>query len=577
MISLGTHQSAVWGYSILTYPTDSRLPNPPSTASTSYTGIFTKLTLAPNGNMYAILLVTDLTINGVSQTSVFLKITPGTSNTGTTNWQAATRSYLVPETSFTTDPATGFGRANWGIPDIGSGTIRYHTGILAPNGLIYFAPYVANSGWVIFNPATETWKTTTALKANSFTAALPVTYAFSGIALGTDNKIYAIGGPHAGTKMKSFRFTPSTNALNDAASIEDSYYPNYVSGGSPLSYTDRSWTTPQGSTVIDSPNLDAISLAHDTVGGSTAIKNLGLIRDMITHPSDKIFLIPGKGRGRIFYINQSGWGTTSELLSEPGYSTASIPSYGAKTIFNYYASLEKPRNASHDPSTLKIYIFPVLGTLESPFTNSVISDMLVIDPVAKTMSAVNMGFYNAAPNANTRMSLSKLATLPNGMTLVFNGVSYSRQGGIVHTGWDVPSAETGANDGTRQIIMTGKGILYQPDYYYQNGTGGGISSVQITSGAPPNLEALTDLNPGFTGLGGGVNALWPHTGKFITNASVSNDNPFIMIVEINSIKGYGPNITNFNFSDRDQTGYQVPPSLANLGPSIFNCQFNKMK
>ena len=51
MISLGTHQASTWGYS--TRPLTPAFEG--VSGSAAFVGLFTKPTLAPNGNMYAIL------------------------------------------------------------------------------------------------------------------------------------------------------------------------------------------------------------------------------------------------------------------------------------------------------------------------------------------------------------------------------------------------------------------------------------------------------------------------------------------------------------------------------------------
>lgn len=551
MISLGTHQSAVWGYSTADHPADAQISA--VSGSYNYTGLFSKLTLAPNGNMYGILTTWAITLNSVVEECVILKVTPGTSNTGTTNWQLATRSYLKPDATAT--DANGFARPVWPLNGT-SAAIRFHTGILASNGLIYFAPYETSettNKWVIFNPTTETWKVTDALRPS--TASTIANATIGGVALGTDNKIYVAG---TGTG-RGFRITTSTNALSDT--VEDSYYTQFVGTTSPLGSTAMTWMDSAGTVYTDGASLDGFTAAYTATTGSTSLRNYNRIRDMITHPSGKIFMVPGRGRGRIFYINQAGWGTVNELLSEPGYSTANISGYGFRSVCGYYAALEKPRDNSHVAATLKIYITPILGIHEQAFTSSS-KDVLILDPVTKTMSALNIGLGNYAGNSNSYLSMGRRISLPNGMHLLMNTGptdALTRQGGVMLTGWDVPSSDT---DGSKTATMTDKGVLYRDD---------------VTTINTLYMKTLIDQNPGFTGVGGGVNAQWPHSGKFISLVGTPSTSVFAQLTEVVSVKGYGPDITNFNFSERDKTSYQIPTTLGNLGNTIFNSQFNKMK
>lgn len=556
MISLGTHQSAIWGYSTADYPADSQISA--VGGSYSYNGLFTKLTLAPNGNMYAILITSNVTLSSVVKECVIIKVTPGNSNTGNTNWQAASRSYLIPDG--TAADSYGFARTAWPL-NSGSAAIRFHTGILASNGLIYFAPYDTTdttNKWVILNPATDTWKVTDTLRPSGTTTIANST--IGGIALGTDNKLYVAG---TGTG-RGFRITTSANAMSDT--VEDSYYTQFVGTSSPLGSTAMTWTDSSGITYTDSAALldsvTSVSAAYSPTTGSTSLRNFNRIRDMITHPSGKIFMVPGRGRGRIFYINETGWGTANELLSEPGYSTASITGYGVKSYGGYYAFLEKPRDLSHIASTLKLYIAPILGIQEQAYTN-MSQDILVINPVTKSMSALNLGLANYAANSNSYASLNKRISMPNGMHVFVNTNAtdaVSRQGGVMLTGWDVPSSDS---DGSNTITMTNKGLMYRSD---------------ITSTNLNYIKTLIEQNPGFTAVGGGVNPNWPHNSKFLSfTGTPGSGTVFAQLTEYTSVKGYGPEITNFNFSARDQTYYQLPSVISTLGNSVYNSQFNKMK
>jgi hypothetical protein len=552
MISLGTHQAATWGYSTRDIPSLAG-----AYGSSSYIGLFTKPTLAPNGNMYAILGVTALNVSGTYEAFVIMKITPGNTNTATTNYTPPTISYLIADNGFAAN-GSGFAKPSWGAPSAVSGNntdnslFRFNTGILAPNGLIYFPPVQCGSGknkWVIFNPASDLWKVTEALRPSGLTQI--GNQQISCAVLGTDNKIYVLS-----SFGKAFRITTSANALSDT--VEDSYHAAYASTASPLGIgtIPLGWRDEAGVTYTsDTASLDGVLKAHDndsSAASAASYRIFTTISDAIVHPSGRIYLMPGRGRGRIFYINQSAWGTIGEIVSAPGLSTASIAGYGQKTIHIKCAFLEKPRDAGHTINTLKIYLVPSIQ-VGIPSPNNICTDILVIDPVTQTMSALPMQ-YVASSTSQSTSTLSKLINLPNGMILTYNRIATSgsaSHGGMILTGWDVPSTDS---NGARTIPVPDKGIMQDQ-----------------------GVVTIATLNPSFTSVGGGTNAMWPHNGKFIGMFNpVFNpgDNQFSEIV---SVKGYHPDVTNFNFSQRDRTFYGMPSDLALLGPSVYNCQFNKPK
>jgi len=551
MISLGTHQASTWGYS--TRPLTPAFEG--VSGSAAFVGLFTKPTLAPNGNMYAILGAAGLTISGVSQQFVILKIVPGTTNTATTNYAAPTYSYLVADNGFAAN-GNGFAKPSWGaivgIPQNDNALFRFNTGILASNGLIYFPPVQCgtdNNYWVIFDPTTDLWKVTNTLRPSTLAGNL-TNLSIGGAVLGTDNRIYVYSMYGGG-----FRITTSTNASNDT--VQNSYYTGGIASTTTptgIATAPLSWRDEAGAVYTDGASLLGTTKAYDndsTSNNSNSARIFTTVSDAIVHPTGRIYLMPGLGRGRIFYINQSAYGTTGELVSAPGLSTASIAGYGQKSIGIHSAVLEKPRDANHDPATLKIFLVPAVQYVANA---NVCTDILVINPQSQTMSTLSMQYINratAVPGGFT--VLGKLINLPNGMSLTYNRLTTSasdRHGGMILSGFDVPSSDT---DGLRTIPIPNKGIMQDQDVYYM---------------------AVT--NPSTTGIGGGANGLWPHNGKFIGmfNPSFSLSSFFYEIV---SVKGYHPGVTNFNFSARDRMFYSIPSNLNNLGSSVYNCQFNKPK
>ena len=551
MISLGTHQASTWGYS--TRPLTPAFEG--ASGSTAFVGLFTKPTLAPNGNMYAILGAAGLNISGVSEQFVILKIVPGTTNTATTNYAAPTYSYLVADNGFAAN-GNGFAKPSWGaivgIPQNDNALFRFNTGILASNGLIYFPPVQCGSNnnyWVIFDPTTDLWKVTNALRNTAVIGDLTNLYV-GGAVLGTDNKIYVYSMYGGG-----FRITTSTNASNDT--VENSYYTAGIASTATPTGNDTaplSWRDEAGAVYTDVASLNGTVKAYDnasTANNSNSARIFTTVSDAIVHPTGRIYLMPGLGRGRIFYINQSAYGTIGELVSAPGLSTASIAGYGQKSIGIQSAVLEKPRDANHGINTLKIFLIPAVQYVANA---NVCNDILVINPQSQTMSALSMQYINRPTvNPSGFSVLGKLINLPNGMSLTYNRITTSasdRHGGMILSGFDVPASDT---DGLRTIPIPNKGIMQDQDVSY-----------------------LAVTNPSQTGVGGGTNGLWPHNGKFIGmfNPSFSLDWFFYEIV---SVKGYHPGVTNFNFSSRDRLFYSIPSNLNNLGSSVYNCQFNKPK
>jgi hypothetical protein len=549
MISLGTHQASTWGYS--TRPLTPTFTGP-AVGSTAFVGLFTKTTLAPNGNMYAILGAAALSISGVSQQFVILKIVPGTTNTATTNYAAPSYSFLIADNGFAAN-GNGFAKPSWGAiagTNADNSAFRFNTGILASNGLIYFPPVQCgtnNNYWVIFDPTTDLWKVTNALRPSTLVGDL-TNLIIGGAVLGTDNRIYVYS-----MYGRGFRITTSTNASNDT--VQDSYYTGGIAAIATPTGNDTaplSWRDEAGAVYTDVASLLGTTKAYDnasTSQNSNVVRIFTTVSDAIVHPTGRIYLMPGLGRGRIFYINQSAYGTTGELVSAPGLSTASIAGYGQKSIGIYSAVLEKPRDANHDPATLKIFLIPAVQYVTNA---NVCTDILVINPQSQTMSALSMQYINRAPTDPVGFTaLGKLINLPNGMSLTYNRITTSgsdRHGGMILSGSDVPASDT---DGLRTIPIPNKGIMQDQDIQY-----------------------LGVTNPSVTGIGGGTNGLWPHNGKFIGifNPSFSLNWFFYEIV---SVKGYHPGVTNFNFSARDRLFYSIPSNLNNLGSTVYNCQFNK--
>lgn len=544
MFLLTTIQSSTWGYSIANYTSDITSQS----TSSSNVGVFTKPTLAPDGNMYAILTCASVTIGGSPRTNVILKITPGTTNTGSTNWSAATHTYIYPDPAVLPD-GDGFAKPNW-VQTAQNAGIEFNTGILASNGLIYWPPIApdstitatASGKWVVFDYTNDTWKLLT-IYPNPLPAGMTRYLATSAV-LGTDNKIYVFGGD---VGIRYYRITTSPRANSDSS--EFGYYTNsaqysisYSITTVPLKYRGSDGNEYSDPTVA----LTGIAKGHQQPANPPAAKT-GYISDVIVHPNGNIYLLPLNGRGRIFYIQPSQWGTQQELVSDPALITTFSEGVQLGSSFRY-AFLEKPRDLTHDINSLKIYLVPSLIPGQTSTTNK---KLLYIDPINKTLNKIDMGYASVTSG----YILSKRISLANGATQTFNlvgsGSASTSTGGFILTGRDVPETNT---TGVIKINRTQKGVFKNQDY-----------------------GKFTSIDPSQSALGGGLNAIYPDHSKFISlPTALVNNTPFIS--ELVSVKEYGPGITNFNYDfDKDSRMYQIPNDLVDLGPSLFNCMFNKPK
>jgi hypothetical protein len=541
MITLATSQASTWGYNIVQYTTSRHNIN---TSTGGATSAFTKLTLAPNGKFYSIFAHVSITINNVVYTNVIAEITPGTTNTRTTNWAPATFNYLTPDPGVLIGPS-GFGKPAWtnGFSTNGAASIAFNTGILAPNGLIYFAPLSHRMAlphqWVILNPNSGEWK-----KLNLYpefptatfpdgipigTGGTPVTGrpVLTAPTLGPDGKMYVIR-----PNFTIYRFTPTNNALEDEDSLE-----SIIPSPNPLTATNGVWQDEAGASFTD-PGVTTSAYTADVNNVSSSTFN---ITDAIAHPNGNIYWIPGTSRGRIFYTKPSVFGIRP-FVSAPGL-------LHTKRINGYYAFLEKPRNADHDPTTLKIYI--VSRATLTPTTDEI--EVLCLNPVTHTLSVINLGMSTGSQGGVTK--LGKNITLANGMHISRNFDGTLKQGRTILTGIDVPSTVT---NGARTIPLNSNDA-----FTFQTPATGIIYSDRI----------LGETSPGQSHIGGGANVPYPHHSKFIGN--FGSDSPEKLFTEIVSVKQYGPDITNFNFTNRDIPFYSVPST--GLPGSIFNANFNKRR
>jgi hypothetical protein len=565
MLTLGAIQASTWGYSIRVNPAGGGLTGGGGSLPT-----FTRPVMGFDGCLYAIASSGGTSqgpkINGVTQPNLIIKITPGTSNTATTNWTAGTITYLIPDANYLTRD-DGFGKPTWTV-STENASINYNSGVLASNGLIYFSP-ILGANFVIFNPALGLWKTSN-IHPDRVDSTTTLAGKIHSCVLGGDNKIYVI--PTSGNKL--YRIVTSTNALNDT--WEQGYHTTTPTGlfNAAMTYYDNTGTLQTDTSTTGAGNAGIFYQAYYKSGGTTGASYMANITDAIYHPSGRIYIIPNLGRGRIFYINtdDTNWNTNKQVVSDAGLVVKN--SSGVKQIPLFaYAFLEKPRDAAHASypgnNTLKIYLMPNCGSQSATapqtyYSNGNNYELIYIDPVTNTLHEIPMNFKYA--NSGNQYQVSKRVSLANGLNITTNlAGTTDHKGGAVLTGWDIPSSDTDGAYTIKRNAVRNDNIPIS-----------GIFTDQYTG---PGGANVFNSEPGFAAGfgGGGFNMPYPNHSKFImlTGQNVGTAG----IAEIISVKEYGPEITNFNYTNREKTGaiYEPPSDPQLLGNSLFNSGFNKQK
>lgn len=562
MLTLAAAQASTWGYSVKNYA----LPN--TTGGGGNLPSFTKPVMAFNGNMYCVSTAAGINIpviNGTGQPRVILKITPGTTNTRTTNWSAATFTYIYPDFTLNAN-AAGFARPAWSNATQNA-DVQYNNGVLASNGLIYWSP-ISNNSFLIFDPTTELWKTSN-IHPDRIDDTTSLAHKIHSCVLGKDGKIYVI--PNAGNKL--YRIVPSVNATSDT--WEQGYWTTgTTTSGMGIANTDRTYYDNNGVLQTDGALIisgSTFNQAYYKDGGTSAAKTLNHIADVISHPNGKIYLIPFNGRGRIFYINtDANWSTNKQVVSSAGLTIANASGTNKLPRFSY-AFLEKPRNSEHDVNTLKIYLMPgcqTVYTFPNLYASGYNYEMMYIDPTNDTLNEIPMNFTYHSSSANEYQVGTRLL-LANGLNITVNIPNATTNngglgGGAVLTGIDVPSTDpdgayTIKKDPTRTGVGSIPGILSG-----QSGTG------LLYSPEPGQIKGGI--------VKGGINIPFPHHSKYILNSGGNlASGGFIEIVSVKQygIGSTGEKITNFTFTDRDKGMYQLPAVPSGLAASLYNSNFNR--
>ena len=551
MLSLATHQSAVWGYdSKLSYDATSFTYN----GSVNFIGSWTTPTLAPNGKLYSILSCASTTATGSENPYVIAIITPNNANHTSTNWTAATVEYISAD-----------GSANkpyWNPPvtPVSSPTnnalIRFsQKGILAANGKIYFMPFKGTltggelPKWVVLTPGTAS---TTTWEVVSFANTSNIAGALGGCVAGKDGYLYVIPNTDNVTSSLTacsfFRIHPKNVTIAGVTALTDIAYIGYWTGLSGRRfYADNlntlTWRNSSGVTATDTAtgaNNKGISI--DTNNGSIA--------DMIVHTNGNIYILPrSNSRGRIFYIKPSNFGTAQEVCSETGLHINQISGGSGLFLACHSAFYESKKD---DPlannNLLNIFITPNVqfGGVGIVATTNFLN-------IIKLYGATNTLTSIAYTPISTGTSTDNLMTafpVSNGTIMLSNiGTATSKSLDQLITGEDVSSTYKLVTSTNSNGIIAGTSAQVAVDF--------GIGN------AATNRRDISSY----------------HVGVDLSKSLVITN--LLKITELLPVKGYHPGVTYFNSYLSKETGnnsmYKIPTNVTTTPISLYNSQKNKLK
>lgn len=550
MLTLAAHQASIWGYDAkLTY--DGYTGYNYGGVSTNFIGTFTTPTLAPNGNLYAIqscYLSDNISQGGLPNAYTIAIITPGNTNSSTTNWSAATVEYITADGSAN--------RPTWNPPvstaPASNSAIRFlQKGILAANGKIYFPPFVANITsvpqnlkWVVLTPgnaATTTWEVVEFSNINNVSGALGMCVA------GKDGYLYVLpNADTAGSTNPFFRIHPKNVLIGGVTATADTAYIGYWSGaGGRRLFADYintlTWRNSAGTTATDTAT-GSVSRSYpvDTSNGTFA--------DAIAAPNGNIYMLPrDKGRGRIFYIKPSNFGTAQEICSETGLHINQIAGGSGLYLSSYGAHLESKDDTDLINLTgLKIYITPNIKYAGGVVDSTVFTNIIVLNPALNTLSKLDHTFVLSG---NSTDNLAVSFPLANGTILLNNiGSSSGKSFDQMLTGEDVATTK----------IITGtisNGIIAN--------TQSKLNTIFGIGNAASNRRDIGSYHAGV------------NLGKTLVITNL------LKISELVSVKGYHPGVTYFNSYLTEETGtssmYKIPTNSTTVPLSLYNTQKNKPK
>jgi hypothetical protein len=551
MISLATHQSAIWGYdSKLSYDATSFT----YTGNVNFIGSWTTPTLAPNGKLYSILSCASTTATGSTNSYVIAIITPNNANHTSTNWSAATVQYITADGSAN--------RPYWDAPFsplnniLNNSLIRFtQKGILAANGKIYFMPFKsdisigAHPKWVVLTPGdatTTTWETV------SFTNTSYKPGALGGCVAGKDGYLYVLPNTDDPTSTATacpfFRIHPKNVTINGVTATVDTAYIGYWTGVSGKRfYADNlnslTWRNSAGVTSTD--------IATGTNNkGITIDANSGSIADMIVHVNGNIYILPrSNSRGRIFYIKPSNFGTAQEVCSETGLHINQISGGSGLFLASHSAFYEsKKDDAFINNNSLNIFIIPNVQ-YTSPGVVATTNFLNIIKLYGATNTLTSIAYTPILSGISTD-NLMTAFPVSNGTIMFSNiGTTTSKSLDQLITGEDVSGTYKLVTSTNSNGIIAGTSAQVAVDF--------GIGN------AATNRRDISSY----------------HVGVNLSKTLVITN--FLKITELVPVKGYHPGVTYFNsyLSEPTDLGsmYKIPTNVTTTPISLYNSQKNKLK
>lgn len=537
----GIHQSSIWGYSVKDYsPTLSSavsftyLDNVGTAFNPNYgnLGTWSPPILAPNGKMFSILVHGGLVrvSDSVKSEHVIAVITPNTSNSSQTNWQALSVDYAFADGTSSKRAWHSGLDASGNVINGSNSSLRFGgKGVLGNDGKIYFIPYGYQTGppkIVIVNPGINAATTTWSLLDPPITTA----NSYIGGVLGGDGKIYFI--PYNNVVAPFVRLDTNTGSPT-YQQFETGYYDGSVG--------KRFSTNGMGGTLYKE---DGTLLTFENINGMPVDNR---IIDAIYHPNGRIYFLPFDRRGRIFYCKLTSFGALGEIATTSGLVLpGGISNYLSGSSF----AIEKPTSPSVDKTTLKLYIYPsiakTVGT-SSTLDTAYSTDVLEINPTTNTFTTnvwASQALFPGGSNPGRLAGLGSLYTLPNGMMFKSN---------------------TSSSTSTKHLVFLQTGIDRSGVTNFI-----GASSVSLTiSGTVANSPAQYAMTGSAVGSGNAIGKAIG-LGASLTTSSQNGSG----WQEITSVKGYYPNVTLFNYDQTTEGSYYAPP-VSNIATSLFNTMFNK--
>ena len=551
MLTWAAAQSAIWGYDAKsTYDSTS---GHTFTGSVNYIGAFTTPTLAPNGKLYSILSCASADVTGSTNSYVIAIITPGNTNSTTTNWSQVSVEYI------TADGSTN--RPYWNPPytplnSTGNNSlIRFvQKGILAGNGKIYFPPFKSDlvtvaqdPKWVVLTPgtaSTTTWETVT------FSNTSNVSGAIGGCVLGKDGYLYVVPNTDNTTSPAAahsfYRIHPKGVNISGITPSTDTAEIGYWTGlSSKRFFADNvntlNWKDAAGTSYTDTATA-GISKAY------TQDTNSGTFSDLVVAPNGNIYMLPkDKSRGRIFYIKPSNFGTAQEICSAIGLHINQLAGASTLLLTSHSAVLQSKPDTIINNNSLGIYVFPNIQVVSGSIDTTTFNNVIRINTALNTLTSLSI---TSSIGGSSLANLLVSFPLANGTILINNvGAGNSKSVDQFITGMDIPTSPTSP-------IVEGNLV---------NGIITGAKN-NIVFGVGNSAVNRRDFSSYHTGVNLGKTLI-------ITN--------LLKITELVSVKGYAPDVTYFRSYLGEETAldsmYKIPADATTVAASLYNSQKNKLK